>query len=142
MFVSTSSSAEDNRYLIVHEYSGLNSQARDSEELQTIRDFISRRTDLRSSRVGQTHGMGCRLATRDAGARGFSLYQRLSEHRGSKAALLFDHHSSGSGVSPSGIPVRLGASLRPCMSYSTQTDLDEINVEPAIVRKYSNRYSV
>ncbi|KAN0136741.1 hypothetical protein V8E53_005511 [Lactarius tabidus] len=35
----------DNRYLTVHEFSGLDSQAGDSEDLQTIRDFISRRTD-------------------------------------------------------------------------------------------------
>jgi hypothetical protein len=36
---------DDNRYLIAHEFSGLDSQAGDSEDLQTIRDFISRRTD-------------------------------------------------------------------------------------------------
>ncbi|KAN0125392.1 hypothetical protein V8E53_015527 [Lactarius tabidus] len=35
----------DNRYLIVHECSGLDSQTGDSQDLQTIRDFISHRTD-------------------------------------------------------------------------------------------------
>jgi hypothetical protein len=35
---------EDNRYLIVHECSGLDAQTRDSQDLQTIRDFISHRT--------------------------------------------------------------------------------------------------
>ncbi|KAN0136277.1 hypothetical protein V8E53_005882 [Lactarius tabidus] len=35
----------DNRYLIVHECSGFDSQTRDSQDSQTIRDFISRRTD-------------------------------------------------------------------------------------------------
>ena len=35
----------DNRYLIVHEFSGLDPEARDSEDLQTIRDFVSRRTE-------------------------------------------------------------------------------------------------
>ncbi|KAH9074319.1 hypothetical protein EDB83DRAFT_2356300 [Lactarius deliciosus] len=36
---------QDNRYLIVHECSGLDSQASDSQDLRTIRDFISHRTD-------------------------------------------------------------------------------------------------
>ena len=35
----------DNRYLIVHESSGFDSQARDSQDPQTILDFISRRTN-------------------------------------------------------------------------------------------------
>jgi hypothetical protein len=35
----------DNCYLIVHESSGLDSQTGDSQDLQTIRDFISHRTD-------------------------------------------------------------------------------------------------
>ncbi|KAH9018536.1 hypothetical protein EDB85DRAFT_1897124 [Lactarius pseudohatsudake] len=35
----------DNRYLTVHECSGLDSQASSSQELQTIRDFITHRTD-------------------------------------------------------------------------------------------------
>jgi hypothetical protein len=38
-------SPEDNRYLVVHECSGLDSRASDSQDLQTIRNFISRRTD-------------------------------------------------------------------------------------------------
>jgi hypothetical protein len=36
---------EDNYYLIVHEYSGLESRAGCPRNLQTILDFISRRTD-------------------------------------------------------------------------------------------------
>jgi hypothetical protein len=142
MLVSTSSSAGDNRYFIVHEYSDLNSQVtvgiQKNCRLSGILSHAALTWDYR-----QTHGLRVWVAVwPHAGARRFSLHQRLSERRGSKAALLLDHHSSGSGVSPSGIPVRLGASLRPRMSYSTQTDLNEINVEPAIVRKYGNRYSV
>ncbi|KAN0137937.1 hypothetical protein V8E53_004421 [Lactarius tabidus] len=36
---------DDNRYLIVHEFSGLYSQTSDSPDLKIIRDFVSRRTD-------------------------------------------------------------------------------------------------
>lgn len=35
---------DDNRYLIVHEFCGLDSQDGESHDLQTIRDFISLRT--------------------------------------------------------------------------------------------------
>ena len=36
---------EDNRYLVVHEFLGFESQAVDLKNLRTIREFISYRTD-------------------------------------------------------------------------------------------------
>ncbi|KAI9436782.1 hypothetical protein BJY52DRAFT_1421836 [Lactarius psammicola] len=48
---------EDNRYLVIHEYSGLESQARDSQNLQTIRDFISYRTDASCSPSESLHAV-------------------------------------------------------------------------------------
>ena len=48
---------EDNRYLIVHECSGLDSQASDSQDLQTIRDFISDRTDASRSPAERLHAV-------------------------------------------------------------------------------------
>ncbi|KAF8259212.1 hypothetical protein EI94DRAFT_1042662 [Lactarius quietus] len=48
---------EDNRYLIVHECSGLNSHASDSQNLQTIWDFISRRTDANCSSSERLHAV-------------------------------------------------------------------------------------
>ncbi|KAH8979845.1 hypothetical protein EDB92DRAFT_328520 [Lactarius akahatsu] len=47
----------DNRHLIVHECSGLDSQASDSQDLQTIRDFISHRTDARHSPSERLHAI-------------------------------------------------------------------------------------
>jgi hypothetical protein len=46
---------DDNRYLIVHEFSGLDSQDEESQDLQTIRDFISLRTDLNCSPSERLH---------------------------------------------------------------------------------------
>ncbi|KAH8985726.1 hypothetical protein EDB86DRAFT_3246299 [Lactarius hatsudake] len=46
---------DDNRYLIVHEYSGLGSQAGDSRNLQIIRDFILHRTDVNRSPSERLH---------------------------------------------------------------------------------------
>lgn len=46
---------DDNRYLIVHEFSGLDSQDGESQDLQTIRDFISLRTDLNRSSSERLH---------------------------------------------------------------------------------------
>ena len=43
---------DDNRYLIVHEFSGL-----DSENVQTTRDFISRRTDPNRSPSDRLHAV-------------------------------------------------------------------------------------
>ena len=43
---------DDNRYLIVHEFSGL-----DSESLHTIRDFISRRTDPNRTPSDRLHAV-------------------------------------------------------------------------------------
>ena len=48
---------EDNRYLIVHECSGLGSQGGDSQNLQTIRDFISHRTDPSRSPSERLHAV-------------------------------------------------------------------------------------
>lgn len=48
---------DDNRYLIVHEFSGLDSQTRDSQDLQTIRDFISRRADPNRSPLERLHAV-------------------------------------------------------------------------------------
>ncbi|KAF8269504.1 hypothetical protein EI94DRAFT_1828906 [Lactarius quietus] len=48
---------EDNRYLIVHESSGLDSQATDAQGLQTTRDFITRRTDVSHSPPERLHAI-------------------------------------------------------------------------------------
>ncbi|KAF8266800.1 hypothetical protein EI94DRAFT_134062 [Lactarius quietus] len=48
---------DDNRYLIVHEFSGLYSQAVDSQDLQTIRDFILLRTDPKCSPTERLHAI-------------------------------------------------------------------------------------
>ncbi|KAH9003546.1 hypothetical protein EDB86DRAFT_3073326 [Lactarius hatsudake] len=47
----------DNRYIIVHECSGLDSRASDSQDLQTIRNFISYRTDTRRSPSERLHAI-------------------------------------------------------------------------------------
>ncbi|KAN0138726.1 hypothetical protein V8E53_003714 [Lactarius tabidus] len=57
---------EDNRYLIVHECSGLDSQAGDSQDLQVIRDFISRRTDPSSSPSERLHAIWICVPASDA----------------------------------------------------------------------------
>ncbi|KAI9456397.1 hypothetical protein BJY52DRAFT_1187915 [Lactarius psammicola] len=56
----------DNRYLIVHECSGLDSQARDSQDLQTIRDFISHRTDPSRSPSERLHAVWICVPASDA----------------------------------------------------------------------------
>jgi hypothetical protein len=48
---------EDNRYLIVHEGSGLDSRARDSQDLQAIQAFISRRTDVKCPPPERVHAI-------------------------------------------------------------------------------------
>ncbi|KAI9456396.1 hypothetical protein BJY52DRAFT_1381678 [Lactarius psammicola] len=48
---------EDNRYLIVHECSGFEPQAGDSQNLQIIRDFISHRTDASRSPSERLHAI-------------------------------------------------------------------------------------
>jgi hypothetical protein len=48
---------EDNRYLIVHEFAGFESQAGDSQNLRTIRDFISYRTDPSCPRSERLHAV-------------------------------------------------------------------------------------
>ncbi|KAH8985737.1 hypothetical protein EDB86DRAFT_3083324 [Lactarius hatsudake] len=57
---------EDNRYLIVHECSGLESQAGDSQNLQTIRDFISYRTDESRSPSERLHAVWICVSASDA----------------------------------------------------------------------------
>jgi predicted GTPase len=57
---------DDNRYLIVHEFSGLDSQARDTEDLQTVRDFISRRTDPSRSPSERLHAVWICVPASDA----------------------------------------------------------------------------
>jgi hypothetical protein len=57
---------EDNRYLIVHECSGLDSQASDSQDLQTIRDFISHRTDASRSPSEGLHAVWICVPASDA----------------------------------------------------------------------------
>ncbi|KAF8265735.1 hypothetical protein EI94DRAFT_1734856 [Lactarius quietus] len=57
---------EDNRYLIVHESSGLDSQAPDSQGFQTIRDFISRRTDPSCSPPERLHAIWICVPLSDA----------------------------------------------------------------------------
>ncbi|KAF8267151.1 hypothetical protein EI94DRAFT_1802156 [Lactarius quietus] len=57
---------EDNRYLTVHEFSGLDSQARDSGDLQIIQDFISRRTDPNRTPSERLHAVWVCVPTSDA----------------------------------------------------------------------------
>ncbi|KAI9456381.1 hypothetical protein BJY52DRAFT_1417161 [Lactarius psammicola] len=57
---------QDNRYLIVHECSGLDSQASDSQDLQTIRDFISHRTDPSRSPPERLHAVWICVPASDA----------------------------------------------------------------------------
>ncbi|KAF8266353.1 hypothetical protein EI94DRAFT_199771 [Lactarius quietus] len=57
---------EDNRYLIVHESSGLDSPASGSQDLQTIRDFISRRTHLSCSPLERLHAIWICVQLSDA----------------------------------------------------------------------------
>ena len=47
----------DNRYLIVHEFSGLDPEARDLEDLQTIRDFVSRRNGANRTPPERLHAI-------------------------------------------------------------------------------------
>ncbi|KAF8267501.1 hypothetical protein EI94DRAFT_1315775 [Lactarius quietus] len=56
----------DNRYLIVHECSGLDPQTTDSQDLQTIRDFISRRTDASRSPPERLHAVWICVPASDA----------------------------------------------------------------------------
>ncbi|KAH9054851.1 hypothetical protein EDB87DRAFT_1417561 [Lactarius vividus] len=56
----------DNHYLIVHECSGLNSQASSSQDLQTIRDFITYRTDLSLSPPERLHAVWICIPASDA----------------------------------------------------------------------------
>ena len=48
---------EYNRYLIVHEGSGLDSRASDSQDLQAIQAFISRRTDVKCTPPERVHAI-------------------------------------------------------------------------------------
>ncbi|KAH9170100.1 hypothetical protein EDB89DRAFT_1980563 [Lactarius sanguifluus] len=57
---------EDNCYLIVHECSGLEPQAEDSQNLQTIRDFISHRTDASCSDSKRLHAVWICVPASDA----------------------------------------------------------------------------
>ncbi|KAF8265742.1 hypothetical protein EI94DRAFT_1734896 [Lactarius quietus] len=57
---------EDNRYLIVHECSGLDSQATDSQGLQTIRDFVTRRSDPSCSPPERLHAIWICVPLSDA----------------------------------------------------------------------------
>ncbi|KAH9051686.1 hypothetical protein EDB87DRAFT_749395 [Lactarius vividus] len=57
---------EDNRYLIAHECSGLESQPGDSQNLQTIRDFISHRTDASRSPLERLHAVWICVPASDA----------------------------------------------------------------------------
>ncbi|KAH9074334.1 hypothetical protein EDB83DRAFT_2672701 [Lactarius deliciosus] len=56
----------DNRYLIVHECSGLDSQASSSQDLQTIRDFITHRTDPTRSPSERLHAVWICIPASDA----------------------------------------------------------------------------
>ena len=47
----------DNRYLVVHEYSGLEAQAGGPGNLQTILDFISNRTRSRVTALKKLHAV-------------------------------------------------------------------------------------
>ncbi|KAI9439397.1 hypothetical protein BJY52DRAFT_532800 [Lactarius psammicola] len=57
---------EDNRYLIVHEWSSLDSRASNSQGLQTIRDFISHRTDASRSPSERLHAVWICVPASDA----------------------------------------------------------------------------
>ncbi|KAN0133589.1 hypothetical protein V8E53_008577 [Lactarius tabidus] len=57
---------EDNRYLIVHECSGFDSRARDSQTFLNIRDFISRRTDTSRSASERLHAVWICVPASDA----------------------------------------------------------------------------
>ncbi|KAH9051692.1 hypothetical protein EDB87DRAFT_1693951 [Lactarius vividus] len=57
---------EDNCYLIVHECSGLEPQAGDSQNLQTIRDFILCRTDASCSDSKRLHAVWICVPASDA----------------------------------------------------------------------------
>ena len=48
---------DNNRYLVVHEFSAFESQAEDLQNLQTIRDFISYRTDSSCSPSERLHAV-------------------------------------------------------------------------------------
>ncbi|KAH9057194.1 hypothetical protein EDB87DRAFT_1131474 [Lactarius vividus] len=56
----------DNRYLIVHECSGLDSQASSSQDLQTIQDFITHRTDPSRSPSERLHAVWICIPASDA----------------------------------------------------------------------------
>ncbi|KAH9014628.1 hypothetical protein EDB85DRAFT_860137 [Lactarius pseudohatsudake] len=56
----------DNRYLIVHEYSCLDSQASNSQDLQAIRDFITHRTDPSRSPSERLHAVWICVPASDA----------------------------------------------------------------------------
>ncbi|KAH8994220.1 hypothetical protein EDB92DRAFT_1944104 [Lactarius akahatsu] len=57
---------EDNCYLIVHECSGLEPQAEDLQNLQTIRDFILHRTDASCSDSKRLHAVWICVPASDA----------------------------------------------------------------------------
>ncbi|KAH8994195.1 hypothetical protein EDB92DRAFT_1944025 [Lactarius akahatsu] len=57
---------EDNRYLIIHECSVLESQPGDSQNLQTIRDFVSHRTDASRSPSEWLHAVWICVPASDA----------------------------------------------------------------------------
>ncbi|KAH8985732.1 hypothetical protein EDB86DRAFT_2317568 [Lactarius hatsudake] len=57
---------EDNRHLIVHECSDLGSQSTDPQNLQTIRDFISRRTNASRSPSERLHAVWICVPASDA----------------------------------------------------------------------------
>ena len=48
---------ENNRYLVVHEFSGFETQAEDLQNLRSIRDFISYRTDPNCSPFEKLHAV-------------------------------------------------------------------------------------
>ncbi|KAF8265737.1 hypothetical protein EI94DRAFT_1804007 [Lactarius quietus] len=56
----------DNRYLIVHECSGLDSPTTDSQDMQTIQNFISRRTDANRSHSERLHAIWICVPASDA----------------------------------------------------------------------------
>ncbi|KAN0133594.1 hypothetical protein V8E53_008582 [Lactarius tabidus] len=57
---------EDNRYLVVHECSGLGSQAGDTQDLRTIWDFISHRSDPSCPPSERLHAVWICIPTSDA----------------------------------------------------------------------------
>ncbi|KAI9456385.1 hypothetical protein BJY52DRAFT_1381630 [Lactarius psammicola] len=56
----------DNRYLVVHECSGLDYQTSNSQDLQTIRDFISHRTDPNCTPSERLHAVWICVPASDA----------------------------------------------------------------------------